>query len=431
MPIRDSGRVTHETLPRPGRFRLRRAVGRDPRTGRGSSPLELLFDLTFVVAFAQAGDQLAHSLAAGHLGTAIGGFSFIVISVCWAWISFSWFASAFDPDDWLHRVLTMVQMVGVVVLALGIPDVFRSIDDGAALDYRTVAIGYVIMRVSMIAMWVRVARHDPANRRTAVWYIVFTAGAQLGWVALAVLRPQAPALLVALIVVLWIVELCGPVVSTWEPVKDSTSWQGTPWNAAHIVERYGLLVIITLGEVILGTVAAVAANVHHLGWTAEAVLIAIAGVGLAFGLWWTYFIFPAAVVLGRHRERKWAWSYGHIGIFGALAAVGAGLEVAAAAADGHAKIGTLGVVLAVAIPVFIYEVLYFVLWSVLFRAVDPFHVMLAVAMVALLVLAVVVASWGVPLGWCLLIVMGSPAVVAVGYETGGYRHVEADVRREG
>jgi len=423
--------VTSETLPKPGRFRLRRAVGRDPRLRRGASPLELLFDLTFVVAFAQAGDQLAHSLAAGHLGTAIGGFSFIVIAVCWAWISYTWFASAFDPDDWLHRVLTMVQMVGVVVLALGIPDVFRSIDRGAPLDYRTVAIGYVIMRVSMIAMWARVARHDPSSRSTAVWYIVFTAGAQLGWVALAVLRPSAPALLIALIVLLWIVELCGPVVSTRQPADESPTWQGTPWNAEHIVERYGLLVIITLGEVILGTVAAVAAYVHHLGWTAEAVLIVIAGVGLAFGLWWTYFIFPAAAVLGRHRERKWAWSYGHIGIFGALAAVGAGLEVAAAAAEGDAKIGTLGVVLAVAIPVFSYEVLYFVLWSVLFRAVDPFHLMLAGAMIALLVVAVVAAAWGVPLGWCLLIVMASPAVVAVGYETGGYRHVEADVQREG
>jgi len=89
------------------------------------------------------------------------------------------------------------------------------------------------------------------------------------------------------------------------------------------------------------------------------------------------------------------------------------------------------VVLAVAVPVFVYEVLYFVLWSVLFRAVDSFHLLLAVAMVALLILAVALAGWGAPLGWCLLVVMASPAVVAIGYETGGYRHVEADVRREG
>jgi hypothetical protein len=133
-----------------------------------------------------------------------------------------------------------------------------------------------------------------------------------------------------------------------------------------------------------------------------------------------YFIFPAGLVLRRHRNRKWAWSYGHIALFGAAAATGAGLHVAAYAVEGVAEIGTVGVVLAVAIPVFIFGVVYFILWSVLFRAVDTFHLMLAAGMVAFLV----------PLGWCLLIVMASPAVIAVGYETGGYRHVDADLQRE-
>ena len=87
--------------------------------------------------------------------------------------------------------------------------------------------------------------------------------------------------------------------------------------------------IITLGEGILGTVAAVAAVVARVGWSGEAVLIVIAGTGLTVGLWWTYFILPSAPVLARHRERKWAWGYGHIVVFGSLAAVGAGLHVAA------------------------------------------------------------------------------------------------------
>ncbi len=65
------------------------------------------------------------------------------------------------------------------MLALGIPDVFASIDTGESLDYRLVAAGYVIMRVSMVVMWLRVARQDPENRRTALLYVVFTAGAQI------------------------------------------------------------------------------------------------------------------------------------------------------------------------------------------------------------------------------------------------------------
>jgi low temperature requirement protein LtrA len=411
--------------------RIRKMIGRDPlQRHRSASPLELLFDLTFVVAFAQAGDQLAHFLAEGHISTAVSGFAFIVIAVCWAWTSYTWFASAFDTDDWFHRVLTMVQMVGVVIFALGIPDVFHSIDAGEPLDYRVVAIGYVVMRIAMVAMWVRVAIEDPANRRTALLYIVFTAGAQLGWVVIAFLRIDNPPIVIALIVVLWTVELGGPVVSTWDSRESKDSWHGTPWHAHHIAERYGLLVIITLGEGILGTIAAVAASVTHVGWTPESVIVVVAGVGLTFGLWWTYFIFPSGIVLDRHRERKWAWSYGHIPLFGAIAAVGGGLHVAAYAAEGEAVIGTLGIVLTVAIPVFVFGVVYFTLWSVLFRAVDPFHLGLAAGMIALLVLSVLLALAGVSLGWCLIVIMASAAVIPVGYETGGYRHVEADVRRE-
>ncbi|MBU1588751.1 MAG: low temperature requirement protein A, partial [Actinobacteria bacterium] len=199
----------------------------------------------------------------------------------------------------------------------------------------------------------------------------------------------------------------------------------------HITERYGLLVMITLGEVILGTITAVAAVVAHVEWSLEAVLLVITGTGLTFGLWWSYFILPSATVLARHRERKWAWGYGHIVLFGALAAVGAGLHVAAYAAEGEAVIGTVGVVLSVVIPVLIFTVTYFVMWSVLFRAIDGFHLMLAAIMVGILVLSVVLAVAGLPLGWSLLVATLCPIVIAIAYETVGYRHVEADVAREG
>jgi low temperature requirement protein LtrA len=411
---------------------LRRMLGRDPREPhRTVTPLELLFDLTFVVAFAQAGDQLAHYVAEAHISTAVWGFVFVLLSVCWAWINFTWFASAFDTDDWLQRILTMVQMVGVIVLALGIPAVFQSIDDGGPFDFVLVAVGYVIMRTSLVLMWLRVAREDPANRRVALRYAGFNVVIQVGWLTVALVQPENTAVLVAVLVVLWIAEFAGHPFATWNARGADDSWQGTPWNARHISERYGLMVMITLGEGILGTITAVAAVVAHVGWSSEAVLIVIAGTGLTFGLWWTYFILPSAPVLARHRERKWAWGYGHIVLFGGIAAVGAGLHVAAYAVEGETTIGTTGVVSSVAIPVFVFLLAYFVLWSILFRAVDAFHVMLAAGMIAFLVLGVVLAVAGVPLGWCLFVVMLSPLVVAIGYETVGYKHVEADLRREG
>jgi low temperature requirement protein LtrA len=413
------------------RHRLLPMRGRDPlEAHRGVTPLELLFDLTFVVAFAQAGNELAHYLAEGHIATGVLGFGWNVLWVCWAWISFTFFASAFDTDDWFHRILTMVQMVGVVIIALGIPDVFASIDHGEALDFRIIALGYVIMRVSMVVMWWRVARQDRENRRTAIIYIVFTAGAQVGWVAVALLRPENLLVLVTILGILTLIELAGPIVATWDSRVNESDWRGTPWHAHHVTERYGLLVIITLGEGILGTVAAVAALVAEVGWSGEAILVVVAGVGITFGLWWSYFIVPSAHVLTRHRNRKWAWGYGHIALLAAIAAVGAGLHVAAYAIEGVSAIGTLGVVLSVAIPVLIFCVTYFVLYSILFRAVDAFHLWLALGMIAFLVLGVVLAAIGVPLGWCLLVVTLSPFVIVVGYETMGYRHVSADVERE-
>ena len=405
--------------------------GRDPKERhRPATPLELLYDLTFVVSFSQAGDQVAHYVAEGHIATAVWGFLFVLISVCWAWISFSWFSSAFDTDDWLQRMLTMMQMAGVLVIALGIPPVFASIDAGEPFDYRILASGYVVMRIAMIAMWVRVSRRSPENRRTANIYILFTAAAQAGWVTVAFVQPADLTLLVVIVTVLWIIEFCGPVVATWDSRVNKNEWRGTPWHAHHIVERYGLLVIITLGEVVLGTIVAVSAFVQHEEWTGEVVLIVVAGVGLTFGLWWGYFVVPAGQVLAHHRNRKWVWSYGHIVLFGAIAAMGAGLHVAAYAAEGEAKIGTVGVVLAVAIPVLVFCLSYFVLYSVLFRSVDALHLLLAAGMVLVLAVGVALAAVGVPLGWCLLVLMLSPWVIVVGYETAGYRHVTADVERE-
>jgi low temperature requirement protein LtrA len=132
--------------------RTQRMSGRDPHEGhRSATPLELLFDLTFVVAFSIAGNEFAHLVAEGHYGSALAGFALAMFGVCWAWINFSWFASAYDIDDWFYRILTMVQMVGVAVFSLGIPDMFKSVDAGGLFDGKVIVGGYVIMRLAMVA----------------------------------------------------------------------------------------------------------------------------------------------------------------------------------------------------------------------------------------------------------------------------------------
>ena len=72
------------------RYNLKRMSGRDTREAhRVASPLELLFDLTFVIAFGQAASQLAHGLAEGHFLAALIGFGFSSFAICWAWINFT------------------------------------------------------------------------------------------------------------------------------------------------------------------------------------------------------------------------------------------------------------------------------------------------------------------------------------------------------
>ncbi len=398
--------------------RIARMTGRDPaQSHRAATPLELLFDLTFVVAFSQAGSQMAHLLAEGHTGAALAGFGFSMFAICWAWINYSWLASAYDNDDIFFRVATLVVMLGVLVLALGLPAAFGSIDEGDHLDNRVVVAGYVVMRVANLALWLRAARHDPERRRVCMTYATAIGVAQVGWLVLLFVNPPLSVSWIPYLVLV-VVEMAGPVVAER---RDG----GTPWHAHHIAERYGLLVIITLGEVVLGTITAISAVVEAQGWTVEAVLVAFSGTALAFGLWWVYFIMPSGEVLARHRERAFPWGYLHIVVFGSLAATGAGLHVAAYVIEHEAHVSSTYAVLSTAVPVLVFTAGLFGVYSLLMARFDPFHALLFAGSIVALVLAVVAVAAGASMGVSLLVVAMAPLVVIVGYETVGHRHQAA------
>jgi low temperature requirement protein LtrA len=403
--------------------RLEVMSGRDPNEPhRAATPLELLYDLTFVVAFGVAGEQFAHLLAEGHFAAGLAAFGLAIFAICWAWINFSWFASAYDTDDWAFRLATMVQMVGVIILALGLPQVFHSVDEGRPVDNSVTVAGYVVMRVAMLFLWLRAARQDPPRRRACQTYAATIGVAQLGWVLLLMLTDSTVGEFFAWGALLLVIELAGPVIA--ERRKG-----GTPWHAHHIEERYGLLTIITLGEGVIGTVASLGAVVESHGWTMDAALVAVAGTGLTFGLWWMYFTVPSAEVLHVHRERLFPWGYGHILIFGSIAATGAGLHVAAYYIGHEAHIGATATVLTVAAPLAVYVLTLFALYSFLVRAVDSFHLALLAGTAALLVLPVMLATIGAPMAVCLVVLMLAPLVPVIGYETLGYRHMAIAVQR--
>jgi low temperature requirement protein LtrA len=390
--------------------------GRDPdEEHRAATPLELLFDLTFVVAFGVAGEQFAELLAEGHVSSGLVGFCFATFAICWAWINYSWFASAYDTDDWAFRLATMVLMVGVIVLALGLPVMFHSVDAGHEIDNGVMVLGYVVMRVAMIFLWLRASKQDPARHRICMIYVATIATSQVGWVLLLLTHTGAGTFFV-LAAPLFLIELAGPVIADNGP-------DGTPWHPGHIAERYGLLAIIALGEGVIGTVASLSAVLDAEGWSVDAALVAIAGTGLTFGLWWMYFMVPSAQVLRARRRRSFPWGYGHILVFGSIVAVGAGLHVAALYIGHEAHIGATATVLTVAIPVAVFALALFAVYAMLVLARDSFHVLLLVATMAVLGLAVALAASGVSMAVCLVVLMLAPVTTVVGYETIGHRHV--------
>jgi low temperature requirement protein LtrA len=401
--------------------RLTRMAGRDPEERhRVATPLELLFDLTFVVAFGIAASEFAHALAAGHIGVGITAFLFSTFAVCWAWINFTWFASAYDTDDWIYRLATMVQMVGVVILALGIPAFFASIEHGGRLHNEIVVAGYVVMRIALVAQWLRAAKQDPVHRSACLTYAVSITVLQVGWIATILLPLTVVPGLIAFFV-LALVEMSGP----WLAENRSAV---TPWHAHHVAERYGLLAIIALGEGVVGTVASLTAVVDEHGWTFDAVFLVVAGTGLTFGLWWIYFAVPAADLLHARRERSFAFGYLHVPIYAAIVATGAGLHTAAYYVEGHSVIGSIGTVFSVVIPVGIFVVFVYFVYALMVREFDSFHLLLLALTGVVLVAAVVAAMAGVPMAVCLLIATAAPVVSVVGFEWIGHRHAAAAVQ---
>jgi low temperature requirement protein LtrA len=325
-------------------------ASRDPQEAhRVATPLELLFDLCFVVAIAQLAARLHHGLSEGHFGHALAGYGLVFFAVWWAWMNFTWFASAYDVDDVAYRLLALLQMAGVLVLAAGVP---RAFEQG---NFGTITLGYSVMRVAQVSQWLRAAHGDDRRRRTALRYALGVALCQIGWIGLLWLPREQ-----------WVYGFCvlAPaelVVPVWAERTGST-----PWHPHHIAERYGLLTLIVLGESVLSATQATQAAFDAAGSGARLLALAAGGLLTLFSMWWLYFEHPARL-LGTSRA-TFAWGYGHLPIFASIAAVGAGLSVTADHAEGHAHVSTVESGLAVAVPVAVYLL---VLWAVQLRPQRP------------------------------------------------------------
>ncbi|ROP42242.1 low temperature requirement protein A [Saccharothrix texasensis] len=345
----------------------RMTARRSDEDHRAATPLELLFDLSFVVAVASAAAKLHHALAEDHIGSGVLGYLLVFFAIWWGWLNFTWFASAYDTDDVPYRLTTLVQVGGVLVLAAGVP---RAFDHS---DYTVITIGYVVMRLAMVAQWLRAASADAERRACARRYAVGITVVQVGWVARLLLPDE---LFVAGFLVMVVAELAVPV---WAERAGRTTW-----HPHHVVERYGLFTLIVLGESILAATGAIGAALDAGHASFALISLAVAGLVIVFAMWWLYFDYPAHHLL-ETSARAFAWGYGHYLVFASAAAVGAGLEVAVDHDLHVAHLPALGAGLATTVPVAVFLV---VVWLLQVRPARRGAELWAFPTAAVLVLAV-------------------------------------------
>ena len=304
---------------------------------RAATPLELFFDLVFVIAIAAAAAGLHHSVAEAHFVDGIIKYVAIFFAIWWAWMNYTWFASAYDNDDSLFRILTLVIIAGALTLAAGVSHFFTS------SDLTLVVVGFVIMRIAMVGFWLRVYKHDVTRKQTALWYAVGIALVQVYWVALLLLQPLTPAMFYMGFALGAFLELSVPFFAERKAQ--------TPWHRHHIIERYGLLNIIVLGETLLAGSIALNSAAEHF----DLALIhsAISALVIVFALWWLYFS-REEHLNAQDLSMALTWGYGHLVIYIAGAAVGAGFAVLVDIITGHAAVSLLVGDYAVAIPVAFY-----------------------------------------------------------------------------
>ena len=304
---------------------------------RAATPLELFFDLVIVVAVAQAAAALHHGIAEGHAGETLLYFGMIFFGIWWAWMNFTWFASSYDNNDILYRVLVFVQMTGALIVASGVEAIFSE------QDLTIPVIGYVVMRVGGITQWLRAAHSDPVHRPAALRYALGVGLCQAAWVILLFLPNN---LHIPGFILLAVVELLIPI---WAERASPT-----PWHAHHITERYGLFTILVLGESILSTSVAIRTAIDEGAMNADLRSVILGALLIVYAMWWLYFYQPTRHDLMISIRNAFTWAYGHLFIFAATAAVGAGLAVVIDQVTHQSELSAAGAGMALALPSAVY-----------------------------------------------------------------------------
>lgn len=274
-------------------------------------PLELFFDLVFVLALTQSTALMASNptwegLAQGLLVLAV---------MWWSWTGYSWLTSVVDPEDGIVRIALATAIAALMVCSLCIPQAFGD-------DALMFAIAYGFVLAMHIVLLAHAAADKPGLRRST---LELGASAALGCALLIAASQTDGALQAALWMAVIVAHFGGALVA------DAEGWELRPH---HFAERHGLIIIIALGE----SIVAIGAGASGLALTAGVISVAVVGALLSFGLWWLYFdvsaemagkrLSEAPVGLEQNRAARDAYSYFHLPMVAGIVLVALGMKKA-------------------------------------------------------------------------------------------------------
>jgi low temperature requirement protein LtrA len=289
---------------------------------RSATPLELFFDLAYVLVVGELAATLLDDLTWHGAGRFAGLFVVLWLS----WVGFTLYANRFDTDDAGFRGAKLLATLAVAGCAASAPE-------ATGVHATEFAACYLLLRVVLVGLYLRAWVHVRQERAAVTVYLVATGGTALLWAVSLLVPPPARYVLWAVAAV---VDVAGPVAAT-------ALRRSLPLHLEHLPERFGLLVILVLGEV----VGAVVTGIHDQRWAARPVVLAILAFVAAGALWWSYFDVSADVSARRLQraedeeeaaaregggdgaggdERHDLFVYGHLPLTLGVAAAGAGLE---------------------------------------------------------------------------------------------------------
>jgi low temperature requirement protein LtrA len=276
-------------------------------TNRHATWLELFYDLVFVVVIF----QLAHNLEEDFSLYGFLGFIALFVPVWWSWTGAAFYATRFDTDDLVHRILILLQMVGAAALAVNVPD-------GLGNDSAGFALSYAAIRIILVIEYVRTgisksfSSATPLIRRYSLGFLC----AAIVWIISAFIPPPFR-------FVLWAIGL---VIDFATPIAVGRLHSQFAPHISHLPERMGLFIIIVLGESVLEVVA----GVQSMEFDIYSMLLLGLGLSIPFSLWWLYFdnVDGAPIRALREKGRIGVyslWLIGHFPLVVAITSVGVGL----------------------------------------------------------------------------------------------------------